>query len=212
PVTPADDAVVVVVGVAGVPVPVLIGVGLVGVGREEAVVRVVENPVPVRVVDLERLGQPYLVCQDVLDAADVGLRGTIPVTREPSTYTSPHISSAIAISQPGFLPLVAGTPDPIGIIEVECGAQVRIGPRARVSRWNIRTPHLKKPHALTTMRLGYASSQTIPQRRLHPVALLNRLRSDDVLVDSPLACGPLNDLIRGAREVPRDSLFIAVLM
>src|SRR5262249_28805335 len=105
---------------------------------------------------------PLLVCQNALDAPDVLLRAPVPVAREPSTYTSPLISSLVAISEPVFFPLEAGTPDRVGIIDIEGGALVRIGPGAGMSRWKVRTSHLEKPDAVATIRIRYASSPTIP--------------------------------------------------
>src|SRR5262249_43821257 len=118
PVGLADDAVVVVVGVAAVPVAVVVGVDLVGIRRADAVVHAVGNavPVPICSVALESRVQPILARQVVLDAGDVLLRGPIPVAREPSADTAPHVSRAIAIAQPDFLPLVAATPDGVGIV------------------------------------------------------------------------------------------------
>src|SRR5262249_31088689 len=88
---------------------------------------------------LEPRLRPLLVGHEILDGTDVDLRGSIPVTGEPSPYASPRVSSVVAISQPSLLALEAGAPDAVGVVDVECGALVRIRPGAGVSRWNVGT-------------------------------------------------------------------------
>src|SRR5262245_54642834 len=148
---------------------------------------------------------PLRVRPDLLHAANVVLRGLVPVARVPSPDASPDVSRAIVVSQPVLLPLVAGAPDRVGVVDVERGALVRVGPRAPVGRGKVRTLHLEQPDAVTAIRVGHGPTTAVPQRRLDPVALPERLRPDDVLVDSPLARAPLDDLVGGAGEVSGDS-------
>src|SRR5262245_55392440 len=60
---------------------------------------------------------PLRVRPDLLHAANVVLRGLVPVARVPSPDASPDVSRAIVVSQPVLLPLVAGAPDRVGVVD-----------------------------------------------------------------------------------------------
>src|SRR5579875_2084011 len=144
---------------------------------------------------------------DIIDSALV-----IPSAAEPATETPPDITCMVAwvawhgrrILQIGCPSFVAGTDNSICILGVERCIIAAHGPCALKNR----ELYLENTIALITSssipRFRWARARIrrpVTALTLVPVGFSYGLRSHDVLIYAPLACNPLENLVRCARKV-----------